>query len=133
MYAAAYTSNNEIAEIALAQEGKTYVLGGNGPDEYDCSGLAYYAITNAGYSVDRLSASAYSEYSAWTKITDTSSLKKGDLVFFKSDTSSYISHMGVYIGDGQFVHASSGQGEVMVSDLSNTYWVRNFVFARRVS
>ena len=133
VYAASSESNESISDIALAQNGKAYVLGGNGPDVYDCSGLAYYAITNAGYSVDRLSASAYSEYSAWTKISSTSALKKGNLVFFKSDTSSYISHMGIYIGDGQFVHASSGQGKVMVSDISNTYWARNFVFARRVS
>ncbi len=121
-----------IADIALAQTGKPYVLGGNGPSSYDCSGLAYYAMTNAGFGVSRLSASAYSENSAWTKITGTSSLKKGDLVFFRSDTSSYISHMGIYIGDGQFVHASSGQGKVMVSSFTS-YWLRVFTFARRVA
>jgi cell wall-associated NlpC family hydrolase len=53
-------------------------------------------------------------------------------VFFKSDTSSYISHMGIYTGGGQFVHASSGQGKVMVSSIDNAYWARNFVLARRV-
>ncbi len=121
-----------IADIALAQMGKTYVLGGNGPNTFDCSGLAYYAMTNAGFSVTRYSAAAYSEVSSWTKITSTSSLQKGDLVFFKSDTSSAISHMGIYTGGGQFVHASSGQGKVMVSSLDNAYWARNFVLARRV-
>ncbi len=121
-----------IADIALTQMGKPYVLGGNGPNSYDCSGLAYYAMTNAGYSVQRYSASAYSGVSSWTKITNTASLQKGDLVFFKSDTSSYISHMGIYTGGGQFVHASSGQGKVMVSALDNVYWARNFVLARRV-
>lgn len=125
-------STAAIADIALAQVGKTYVLGGNGPNTFDCSGLAYYAMTSAGFSVSRYSASAYSEVSSWTKITSTASLQKGDLVFFKSDTSSYISHMGICIGNGQFVHASSGQGKVMVSDLSNVYWSRNFVLARRV-
>lgn len=125
-------NTGEIADIALAQNGKPYVLGGNGPDTYDCSGLAYYAMINSGYSVDRLSASAYSQYSSWDKITSTSALRKGDLVFFRSDTSSYIGHMGVYIGGGQFVHASSGQAKVMVSDFDNTYWARNFVLARRV-
>jgi peptidoglycan hydrolase-like protein with peptidoglycan-binding domain len=122
-----------IADIGLAQMGKSYVLGGNGPDTYDCSGLAYYAMTKAGFSVQRYSASAYSEVSSWTKITTTASLQKGDLVFFKSDTSSYISHMGIYTGGGQFVHASSGQGKVMVSSIDNAYWARNFVLARRVA
>ncbi|MDD5018767.1 MAG: NlpC/P60 family protein, partial [Eubacteriales bacterium] len=79
----------------------------------------------------RMSAAAYSAYSAWTKITGTSSLKKGDILFFHSDTSGSISHAGIYIGGGEFVHASSGQGEVMVSALDNVYWARNYSFARR--
>lgn len=128
----ATTSAAKIADIALTQVGKPYVLGGNGPSSYDCSGLVYYAMKNAGYSVQRLSAAAYSENTAWTKITGTSSLQKGDLVFFRSDTSSYISHMGIYTGGGQFVHASSGQAKVMVSSLSNSYWAKNYMFARRV-
>ncbi len=121
-----------IADIAYSQLGKTYVLGGNGPNSYDCSGLAYYAMTNAGFNVSRYSASAYSNVSSWSKITNTGSLQKGDLVFFRSDTSSYISHMGIYTGDRQFVHASSGQSKVMVSSIDNVYWTRNFVLARRV-
>lgn len=125
-------STATIADIALKQMDKPYVLGGNGPSNFDCSGLAYYAMTNAGFSVPRYSASAYSAVSSWTKITNTGSLQKGDLIFFRSDTSSYISHMGIYAGDGQFVHASSGQGRVMVSSIDNVYWARNFVLARRV-
>jgi peptidoglycan hydrolase-like protein with peptidoglycan-binding domain len=126
------TQAASIADIALTQVGKPYVLGGNGPSSYDCSGLAYYAMTNAGFSVSRLSASAYSGNTAWAKVTGTSSLQKGDLVFFHSDTSSYISHMGIYIGNGQFVHASSGQGKVMVSSFGS-YWTGVYSFARRVA
>lgn len=128
----ATTSAAAIADIALKQIDKPYALGGNGPSRYDCSGLAYYAMTNAGYKVPRYSASAYSDMSSWSKISKTGSLQKGDLVFFRSDTSSYISHMGIYTGDGQFVHASSGQNRVMVSSINNVYWARNFVLARRV-
>ena len=126
-------SVSAIAEIALEQVGKPYVLGAEGPSSYDCSGLVYYAVTNAGYSVSRYSAAAYSTYSAWTKVTGTSSLQVGDILFFHSDTSSSISHTGIYIGNGEFVHASSGQGVVMVSELDNVYWSRNYSFARRVS
>lgn len=122
-----------IADIALAQLNKKYALGGNGPATFDCSGLACYAMTQAGYSVSRYSAAAYSQISSWTKIGGVSSLKKGDLLFFKSDGSPAISHMGIYTGSGQFVHASSGQGVVMVSAIDNAYWARNFVLARRVA
>lgn len=121
-----------IADIASAQVGDRYVLGGNGPDTFDCSGLAYYAMMNAGFSVSRYSSAAYSQVSSWAKITGTGSLNKGDLLFFYSESWSSINHMGIYIGDGQFVHASSGQGKVMVSTLSNTYWAGHFAFARRV-
>ncbi len=126
-------SVSAVADIALAQQGKPYLLGGNGPDSFDCSGLAYYAMTQAGFSVSRYSAATYSGISSWTQITDTSALEKGDLIFFRSDTSSSISHMGIYIGGGEFVHASSGQGVVMVSSISNSYWARNFVLARRIA
>lgn len=125
-------SAGKIADIALAQVGKPYLLGEEGPSSYDCSGLAHYAINNADFSVSRLSAAVYSEYSAWTKLYGTASLKKGDLLFFHSDTSAYISHMGIYIGGGEFVHASSGQQKVIVSEISNVYWARNYAFARRV-
>ena len=121
-----------IADIALSQNGKPYTWGGNGPASYDCSGLAYYAMTQAGFRVSRLSSAGYSAVSSWNQIWGTNSLKKGDLLFFRSDTSSSIGHMGVYIGNGDFVHASSGQGRVMVSTLNNTYWARNYLFTRRV-
>jgi len=122
-----------IADIALAQLGDTYLLGGNGPDKFDCSGLVYYAMMGAGFSVSRLSSAAYSQVSSWAKITGTGSHKKGDLLFFYSESWSSINHMGVYTGDGQFVHASSGQGKVMVSSLSNSYWGGHYAFARRVA
>lgn len=121
-----------IADVAQTQVGKGYVLGTQGPTTYDCSGLAYYAITNAGFSATRMSAAAYFTNSAWASVSGISNLKKGDLIFFRSETSSSITHMGIYIGDNQFVHASSGQAKVMVSTLS-TYWTNLYMGARRVS
>ena len=122
-----------IADIALSQNGKPYAWGGNGPATYDCSGLAYYAMTQAGFNVSRFSSAGYSGVSSWAQIWGRNGLQKGDLLFFRSDTSSSIGHMGVYIANGEFVHASSGQGRVMVSTLDNTYWARNYLFARRVA
>lgn len=126
------TSASLIADIALSQNGKPYAWGGNGPSSYDCSGLVYYAMTQAGYSVSRLSSAGYSAVTSWPQIAGRNNLAKGDLLFFRSDTSASIGHMGVYIGNGEFVHASSGQGRVMISTLDNTYWARNYLFARRV-
>lgn len=121
-----------IADIAQAQVGKSYVLGAEGPSSYDCSGLVHYAVNQAGFSVKRYSAAAYSTYSGWASVSK-SNLQKGDILFFHSDTSQSISHTGIYIGGGEFVHASSGQGKVMVSSLDNVYWASNFASARRVS
>jgi peptidoglycan hydrolase-like protein with peptidoglycan-binding domain len=130
--AASSASTDAIADIALAQLGKGYALGTQGPTTYDCSGLAYYAATQAGFSATRMSAAAYFTYSSWESISGLSNLQKGDLIFFRSETSSYISHMGIYTGNGQFVHASSGQAKVMVSTLSG-YWTNLYMGARRVS
>ena len=130
--AASTASTDAIAEIALEQLGKSYVLGTQGPTTFDCSGLAYYAVTQAGFSATRMSAAGYFTYSAWESVGGIANLQKGDLIFFRSESSSSISHMGIYIGDGQFVHASSGQAKVMTSTLS-TYWTNLYMGARRVS
>ena len=130
---AASADTAAIADIGLAQTGKPYVLGDEGSSSFDCSGLVYYAVNRAGFGVPRYSAAVYSEYTAWTKVYGTSSLQKGDILFFRSDTSASISHTGIYIGGGEFVHASSGQGAVIVSRLDNVYWARNYAFARRVA
>jgi len=129
---ASTTSTAAIADIALTQVGKAYVLGTQGPTTYDCSGLAYYAITQAGFSATRMSAAAYFTYSAWESVGGIANLQKGDLIFFRSETSNNITHMGIYIGNNQFVHASSGQAKVMTSTLS-TYWINLYMGARRVS
>jgi peptidoglycan hydrolase-like protein with peptidoglycan-binding domain len=129
--AAPAASAAAIAEIALGQVGKPYALGTQGPETFDCSGLAYYAMTQAGFSVTRMSAAAYFTNSAWASVGGIASLQKGDLIFFRSETSSSITHMGIYIGDNQFVHASSGQAKVMVSTLT-TYWTNLYMGARRV-
>ncbi len=130
--ASSNASTDAIASIALNQVGKTYALGTQGPSTFDCSGLAYYAATQAGFSATRMSAAAYFTYSAWNSVGGISNLKKGDLIFFRAEKSSNITHMGIYIGSNQFVHASSGQGKVMVSTLS-AYWTNLYMGARRVS
>jgi len=70
--------------------------------------------------------------SSWQNVSSISDLVKGDLLFFCDDSSSRVSHTGIYIGGGQFIHASSSKGKVVQSSISTSYWTRNFVNGRRV-
>ena len=117
---------------AQQQLGKTYVYGSAGTSTFDCSGLTMYCFGKIGIS---MAHSAYSQgYSnTYTKISSTSSLKRGDLVFFNtvSDGDS-CDHVGIYLGSGFFIHASSGAGKVVVSTLLSGYYNRVFSWGRRI-
>ncbi len=128
---AAETGKEAMISVALAQLGKPYRWSEEGPDGFDCSGLVYYSLKCAGVSVSRYSASGFSQVESWAYVGSIDKLKRGDLMFFKSDTSSGISHTGIYLGDGTFVHASSSAGKVIISSVTS-YYERNFVLGRRV-
>ena len=127
------TGISGMIACAEAQLGDPYVKGGKGPDSFDCSGLVYYCLKSAGLSVSRTSAKNYSTHKSWKKIEKISDLKRGDLIFWCSDSSSNVSHVGICTGGGNFIHASSSKGEVCRSSFgsSSSYWVRNFVCGRR--
>ncbi len=124
------TRIDKFIKAANSKIGCEYVLGGKGPKVFDCSGLVYYCLRQAGLNITRMSAANYSHYSKWKNISSVSSLQRGDLLFFRSDESSAVSHTGIYIGGGMMIDASSSQGKVVKRALSN-YWKRNFVNARR--
>lgn len=111
--------------------GSKYVYSTEGPDTFDCSGLVYYALNQSGVKTGRKSSASYANETQWKEITSLSSVQKGDLLFFKSDSSDRISHMSVYVGDNQQIHAVTSVGQVCKQDVS-AYYVRNFVTARRV-
>ena len=118
---------------AQNQLGKPYVWGSAGPSQYDCSGLTTYAFKKIGVSLQR---SAYSQGydNTYTKIEGVGNLLRGDLVYFNTVSDSDLSdHAGVYIGNGYFIHASSGGHRVVVSSLfSGSYYNRVFSWGRRV-
>lgn len=115
-------------EIALKQRGVDYRPGGNNPSQgFDCSGLVNFAFLNAGVQLPRDSRSMYSV----TTRVQTSDLRPGDLVFFRQ-RSSQISHVGIYAGSGQFVHAPSAGKDVEVTSLGDAYWKKRYVGAGRV-
>jgi len=116
--------------VAFAEQflGTPYVWAGSSPSGFDCSGFVSYAFKNFGYTVNRTAASMYTNGVA----VDKSELQIGDAVFFASSSES-IGHVGIYIGDGEFIHSSSGCGYVTISGLDESYYSRMYVGARRIA
>ena len=106
--------------------GCPYVLGAVGPDSFDCSGLIYYvARESVGIQLPRTAKAIYS----YCRIVPDKSREVGDLVFFKTNSTGNISHVGIYIGNGQFISAiSDGENTgVIISSLNQTYWKAKYV------
>ena len=112
------TDRSAAINLAYAQMGKPYRWGAEGPSSFDCSGFTTYIYKNAlGKSIPRTS-SAQSGYGAYVS---KDQLQPGDLVFFDTDSDGDVNHVGIYVGGGKFIHASSGAGKVTVSDLDGWY------------
>lgn len=126
-------SNNKskvetVIAAAMAKLGKPYVYGATGPNSYDCSGFTRYAFQTVGISLPH---SAYSQgYASGTKVV-LSQLQRGDLVCFNTISDSDLSdHVGIYLGNNQFIHASSGQAKVVISSLASGYYKTAFSWGR---
>lgn len=126
----ASSKGEEIVEYAKQFLGCKYVYGGSGPSTFDCSGFTMYVYKNFGIS---LSHSARAQSSNGTYISKDE-LQPGDLVFFKDyETMDGIGHCGIYIGDGNFIHASSGTGYcVKISTLLSGSYNTRYETARRL-
>ena len=122
---------NSAISLAKSKLGSKYVWSTEGPNTFDCSGFVYYTLKNSGVSVSRLNAAGFAQVSGWDKVSSTGNLRTGDLVFFRSASSSRISHVGLYLGGGQFIHAASGKGKVVISDIDSDYYNNNFMWGRR--
>lgn len=126
------TSNvgNEIVEYAKQYLGCPYVYGGSGSQSFDCSGFTMYVYKHFGYSLSH-SATAQSKMGEYVA---KENLQPGDLVFFLDyETMDGIGHCGIYIGDGNFIHASSGSGYcVKISTLLSGSYYNRYATARRL-
>ena len=124
-------SISKMIEVAKKMIGKPYVLGATGPNKFDCSGLVYYCLKQAGSNRRRLTAAGYSQVDDWEKITSMSKLKKGDLIFFYNNSFSKVGHVGIVISSGMMIDASSANGKVVRRSFTTSYWKKHFVCGRR--
>lgn len=119
-----------IIEYAKSKLGCKYVYGAEGPTVFDCSGFTQTAFKQVGVSLSR-SAYSVGYGSAGTKIA-YSGLVRGDIVCFNTISDSDLSdHVGIYLGSGKFIHASSGKGQVVISDMTSGYYNRVFSWGKR--
>lgn len=116
-----------IADVAMGMVGTRYRYGGTDPLEgFDCSGLVYYAYEQAGYRVPRTSQELFR---AARKIS-LGDADPGDLMFFQDQTK--LSHVGIYLGDGLFVHAPATGQNVAVGSLESPYYQEHLVAVGRL-
>ena len=123
--------NSRKAQIVLSMArqyvGVPYVWAGRSPSGFDCSGFIYYVFDQLGYGLPRM---ADGQFEVGIPVS-RNSLEPGDLVFFETYEPGP-SHVGIYIGNDQFIHASSGAGHVTVTPLIKTYYRDRYLGARRI-
>lgn len=121
----------KITSLAKKKLGRRYVWGATGKNAFDCSGLTSYVYKKNGI---RLPRRAIAQSKVGKRIP-RSQLKPGDLVFF--DTSKhhkgYVNHVGIYIGNGKFIHASSAKKKVVITSLNKPFYAKRFKVARRLA
>ena len=126
---------SNVVNIAKSYEGKVkYVFGAQDPDggKSDCSGFTMVVFQKAGYSIPRTTGGVWTD--SKLKKVEKTDLKAGDLILFKNTyNSGYtdgVSHIGIYIGNGDFIHCCS-RG-VVINNLSESYWSSHYLGAKRV-
>ena len=124
-------ASNEVASNAVVYAkqmlGKPYMYAGDSPAGFDCSGLVKYSYGRAGIWLPRDTKAQH----RMSVLVSMHSLREGDLLFFDQEGRKK-SHVGIYLGDGRFIHAPSSGGKVRIDSMNAEYWKKHFVEARRV-
>ncbi|GGA53008.1 C40 family peptidase [Paenibacillus physcomitrellae] len=122
----AFAADTQLDKAVSGALGTPYKTGGTTTKGFDCSGFTRYVFAKLGITLPHQSGSQFK----MGKAVEKSQLIPGDLVFFNTSGSG-VSHVGVYVGDGKFAHASSSKG-VTISKLSESYYVNRYVGAKRI-
>ena len=117
-----------VVEFVRSQVGKAYVFGSVGPNAYDCSSLVMAAYKRIGISLPHYSVDQY----GYGYAVSMNNLQPGDLLFYTTNGTGNISHVGVYIGDGMMVHASSPSVGVIMTNIYQNWYQSRFIGARRL-
>lgn len=120
------TGGQAVVDTAMQFLGVPYVWAGTSPSGFDCSGLCYYVYQQLGYTINRV---AHNIYTGSGYSVSLNNLAPGDIVCF--GTSSYVWHVGIYVGNNQFIHAPNTGAVVRVESISGTY-LNNFVCGKRI-
>ncbi len=118
-----------IASVALRYQGYPYVWAGASPSGFDCSGFTMYVVQQA---LGRNIGHALGGQLGAGVAVDASNLAPGDLVFFQNTYQAGLSHVGIYLGGGQMIHAGSERTGVAISNIWDSYWAPKFYAARRL-
>ena len=121
-------SGDAVVSEANKYLGTPYIWGGSSPSGFDCSGFVYYVLKQLGFSPYRTPADQYNQGT----YVEKGSLQPGDIVFFAGTYASGISHVGIYVGGGQFIHSPNSRSTVSYSDLTSGYWAQHYYGARRM-
>lgn len=119
-------ARGQIIEIATAQLGQPYVYGGDTPGGFDCSGLVHYAYSRVGLDIPRTTTGQYRQSQRIAR----RNLAPGDLVFFRLRGS--VSHVGLYLGDGEMIHAPSTGNDVRIEPIDKRFWRNRYAGGARL-
>ena len=124
--ATAADRGDAAAALAAKMVGKPYKYGGASPAGFDCSGLVSYSFKQAGVALPHNTT----QQRAASRLVKVAELRRGDLLFFDQEGKKH-GHVGIYLGEGRFVHAPSSGKSVRSDALSNPYWKKHLTEARR--
>ncbi len=124
----------KFIQVAQSKLGCKYVRGAKGSTSFDCSGFVYWCLNQAGVKQSYMTSIAWRSCTRYRRITSMNDIKRGDVLVFKGDTME-TGHVGIYLGDGKMIDASSGAGQVRITGSSifkSKYWLEHFLMAYRI-
>ena len=124
----------KFIKIAQSKLGCKYVRGAKGPTSFDCSGFVYWCLNQAGVKQSYMTSIAWRSCTRYRRIESMNDIKRGDVLVFRGD-SMETGHVGIYLGDGKMIDASSGDGQVRITGKSifkSKYWLEHFLMAYRI-